>query len=445
MDVSIIGTGYVGLVSGVCLADKRHNVICVDVDQKKVDMINRGNSPIFEVGLEKLLKENIGKRLRATTDLRQAVHDSAITLIAVGTPFDGERIDLTYIRQATRQVGEALAEKNSYHVVVVKSTVIPGTTDQVVLKILEDASGKKAGKDFGVGMNPEFLAEGVAIKDFMQPDRIILGGIDERTIEAQAELYSDFSNVDTIRTNNTTAEMAKYTSNAMLATMISFSNEIGNLCAKLDGVDVTDVMHGVHLSRHVSPLNEDGTRGSAPMAAFLWPGCGYGGSCLPKDSKALVSFAEKIGQPMRLLDSVIRINQVQPNKILSILRKQFSSLECLRVGILGLSFKPDTDDMRESPSIPIVKDLLADGAKVKAYDPIAMDAAREVFGDLPVDYVDSLESCLENIEVAVLITRWDEFNRLPELLSKMKTPPLLVDGRRMLDKNSIPRYVGIGL
>jgi UDPglucose 6-dehydrogenase/GDP-mannose 6-dehydrogenase len=445
MKVSIIGTGYVGLVSGVCLAEKGHDVICVDVDKKKVDTINGGKTPIFEVGLEELLKKNIGKGLKATSDLKGAVLSTEITLIAVGTPFDGERIDLTFIRQVSRQIGEVLAEKDDYHVVVVKSTVVPGTTDHVVLRILEDGSGKKAGKDFGVGMNPEFLAEGVAIKDFMQPDRIIIGGMDERTIKVQAGLYDGFEKADFIYTNNKTAEMAKYTSNAMLATMISFSNEIGNLCARLEDVDVADVMHGVHLSRHVSPLNNDGSRGPAPMAAFLWPGCGFGGSCLPKDAKALVSFAEKAGQPMRLLDTVIRINQVQPNKIISILKDQFTSLECLRVGILGLSFKPSTDDMRESPSIPIIKDLLAEGAKIKGYDPIATDTAKEVFGDLPIDYVAKLEHCLEDIDVAVLVTRWEEFERVPELLSKMKSPPLLVDGRRMLDKNTVARYDGIGL
>ena len=242
MKVSVMGTGYVGLVSGVCLADKGHEVVCVDVDETKIEKINNGISPIYEVGLEDLLKKNVGSGLKATTDMRSSVINSDLSLIAVGTPFDGELIDLTYIKTVSRQIGEALKEKDGYHIVVVKSTVIPGTTEDVVLPILEEASGKKAGVDFGVGMNPEFLREGEAIDDFMHPDRIVLGGIDDRTHAVLEELYAPFKGVDLLRTNNSTAEMIKYTSNSLLATMISFSNEIGNLCASIGGIDAIDVV-----------------------------------------------------------------------------------------------------------------------------------------------------------------------------------------------------------
>ncbi len=242
MRISVIGTGYVGLVSGACFAEIGHDCTCVDIDATKIDRINRGEPPIHENGLELILKRHIGTRLRATTDLRAAVRDSEITFIAVGTPFDGHRIDLAYVREAAHQIGAALRDKNGYHVVVVKSTVVPGTTDEVVLPELERASGKRAGADFGVGMNPEFLTEGVAVDDFMRPDRIVLGGIDQRSVDAQRRVYAEFSQTPILATNNKTAEMIKYASNSVLATMISFSNEIGNVCSALGGVDVADVM-----------------------------------------------------------------------------------------------------------------------------------------------------------------------------------------------------------
>ena len=311
MRVSIIGTGYVGLVTSVCLAEKGHQVVCVDIDQEKVDKINQAIPPIYERGLEELLEKNIHVNLRATTDLYKSVLETDISLIAVGTPFDGNEIDLTYIEQASRQIGQALRDKPTYHVVVVKSTVVPGTTDDVVRPILEESSGKKAGADFGVGMNPEFLREGEAIQDFMFPDRIVWGGIDDQSIAALEELYTVFEDVDKLRTNNKTAEMIKYTSNSLLATMISFSNEIGNLCAVLGGIDVIDVMRGVHLDKRLSPIMPNGDRVVPAITSYLKAGCGFGGSCFPKDVKALISHGKRFGQPMQLLDSVIRINEQQ--------------------------------------------------------------------------------------------------------------------------------------
>ena len=274
MRVSVIGTGYVGLVSGACFAEIGHDCVCVDVDAGKVERINRGEPPIHENGIEALLQRHVGTRLRASTDLRAAVLDSAITFIAVGTPFDGTRIDLSFVREVARQIGSALRDKNDYHVVVVKSTVVPGTTDEVVLAELERASGKRAGVDFGVGMNPEFLTEGVAIDDFMRPDRIVLGGIDARTVDVQRQVYASFANTPMLATNNKTAEMIKYTSNSVLATLISFSNEIGNLCSALGGVDVADVMQGVHMARYFTTTLDSGQRVKAPISSFLWAGCG---------------------------------------------------------------------------------------------------------------------------------------------------------------------------
>jgi UDPglucose 6-dehydrogenase/GDP-mannose 6-dehydrogenase len=441
--ISVIGTGYVGLVSGACFAELDHDCTCVDIDAAKVERINRGEAPIHEQGLAPILQRRIGKNLRATTDLRAAVHDSEITFIAVGTPFDGERIDLKYVREAARQLGAALRDKSEYHVVVVKSTVVPGTTDEVVLPELESASGKKAGRDFGVGMNPEFLTEGVAVEDFMRPDRIVLGGIDDASVAAQRRVYASFTQTPVLATNNKTAEMIKYTSNSVLATLISFSNEIANLCGALGGVDVADVMRGVHLARYFTTTLEDGKQVKAPISSFLWAGCGYGGSCLPKDTRALSAHGNAHASPMPLLDAVIQTNQAQPARMIALLEKHFASLRNLRVALLGLAFKEDTDDMRESPAIPIARLLMDRGARVVAYDPIARDTARAV---LPagIRYAETLDQALADVDAALLVTRWTEFNRLPELLAKRSHPPLLIDGRRMIDPHSVPRYEGIG-
>ena len=443
MRISVIGTGYVGLVSGACFAETGHDCICVDVDASKVDRINRGEPPIHENGLEALLKKHVGTRLRATTDLRAAVLDSDITFIAVGTPFDGTRIDLSFIREAARQIGVALREKAGYHVVVVKSTVVPGTTDEVVLTELEKASGKRAGADFGVGMNPEFLTEGVAVDDFMRPDRIVLGGIDARTIDTQRKIYASFAETPTLATNNKTAEMIKYTSNSVLATMISFSNEIGNLCSALGGVDVADVMTGVHMARYFTTMLPNGERVKAPISSFLWAGCGYGGSCLPKDTKALSAHGAAHGAPMPLIDAVIETNLKQPARMLAKLQAQFPSLQGVRVTVLGLAFKEDTDDMRESPAIPIVRMLVEQGALVTAYDPIATSAARPLLPDT-VAFAVSLVAAVDNTQAIMLITRWEEFQQLPALLKGRAAAPLVVDGRRVLAPDAFARYDGIG-
>jgi UDPglucose 6-dehydrogenase/GDP-mannose 6-dehydrogenase len=444
MHISVIGAGYVGLVSGACFAEIGHDCVCVDVDASKVERINRGIAPIHEDGLNALLSKHVGKRFVATTDLRRAVVDSEITFIAVGTPFDGQSIDLTFVREAAKQIGAALRDKRSYHVVVVKSTVVPGTTDDVVRPILEEASGKTAGVGFGVGMNPEFLTEGVAIDEFMRPDRIVLGGMDARSIEVQRRVYASFAQTPLLETNNKTAEMIKYVSNSVLATLISFSNEMGNLCSTLGGVDVADVMRGVHAARYFTPTLEDGRRVKAPITSFLWAGCGYGGSCLPKDTKALSAHGAARGQSMPLLDAVIQTNLQQPARMISLLERNFASLAGLRVTVLGLAFKEDTDDMRESPAIPIVQQLIRHGARVTAYDPIARDTARAV---LPKEtrFAENLAAALADCDAALLVTRWDEFKQVPGLLAQRKPAPLLIDGRRFIEPQSVQRYTGIGL
>jgi UDPglucose 6-dehydrogenase len=445
MRVSIVGTGYVGLVSGVCLAENGHDVICVDVDRSKVDQLNAGVVPIYEQGLEPLLKKHLGGRFRATTELREAILGTELSLIAVGTPFDGERIDLRFIREAAHQIGEVLREKSDYHVVVVKSTVIPGTTLEVVLPILESSSGKRAGRDFGLGMNPEFLREGCAVDDFLSPDRIVLGALDERTGSVLEELYRPFANAEKLKTSPQTAEVIKYAANSLLAMLISFSNEIGNLCSALNDVDAIDVMRGVHLDKRLSPIDANGRRIVPEIATYLMPGCGFGGSCFPKDLKALVSFGKQAGAGMDLLESVLTVNMHQPTKMLTLLRKHFPALEGVRVAVLGLAFKPGTDDVRESPALPILCELLAQGAIVTAYDPVVKRGQLQLPGAERITFAESLPEAIRDTQAILLLTRWPEFKRLPKLVADLEDPPLVIDGRRLLFPPDLAKYEGIGL
>jgi len=446
MKISVIGTGYVGLVSGVCLAELGHAVVCVDVDSGKVDQINRGQSPIYEPGLEDLLTKHIGKNFSAATDLRSAVIETGLSLVTVGTPYRGDKIDLTYIRKVSQEIGAALRVKEEYHVVAVKSTVVPGTTDQVVLPILENASGKKAGPDFGLGMNPEFLREGEAVSDFMTPDRIVIGAIDEKSLNALETLYSCFPEVEKVRTNTKTAEMIKYTSNCLLATLISFSNEIANLCSAMkSGVDVVDVMRAVHLDKRISPVLPAGGRITPGITQFIEAGCGFGGSCFPKDVRALISYGEEQGQSMNLMKEVIRINEQQPGQILRMIDAVFPDLRNIRIGILGLAFKPGTDDIRESPALSVVLQLLAKGAAIKTFDPVATENAQKFFSDERIMYCNSMQQAVEGTDAVVLMTRWEEFAKLPELLKEIVPQPIVIDGRRMLEKSRIKTYLGIGL
>lgn len=446
MKVSIVGTGYVGLVSGVCLADKGHDVVCIDVLPEKVARINAGDPPIYEIDLEPMLKRLVSDgKLRATTELEDAVINSDLSMIAVGTPFDGEQIDLTYIKQVSEQIGKALAKKDGYHVVIVKSTVVPGTTEDVVLPLLEQHSGKKAGKDFGVGMNPEFLKEGEAIADFMEPDRIVLGGIDERTRDVLGELYACFPDTDKVRTSPRTAEMIKYAANSLLATLISFSNEIGNLCAQVGNVDVVEVLKGVCLDKRFSPIMGDGSRVTPSMTTYVEAGCGFGGSCFPKDVKALIEYGERKNSSMQLLRSVININADQPNRLIELIEKHYPNVKDKRVAVLGIAFKPGTDDVRESPSLTLVRELRNKGASISAFDPIAMETGREELGSEGITYAETMDQCIEGADVIVVATSWPQFRELPQMLQASGAKPLVVDGRRMFSASQLPSYEGIGL
>ena len=293
-------------------------------------------------------------------------------------------------------------------------------------------------------MNPEFLKEGEAIFDFMYPDRIVYGASDDRGLSSIRNLYKVFSNVTKVETDNRTAEMIKYTANSLLATMISFTNEIANLCAKT-GIDVTHVTKGVHLDKRLSPILDDGTRITPSFTTYIEAGCGFGGSCFPKDVKALVSYGEELGSPMQLLRSVVELNSLQPLKVIQILERHFPVYAGKSIAVLGLSFKPGSDDMRESPAIPIINELHKGRAKIKAYDPIAKNEAQKIFKDINIEYCDDLASTLNDVDVVILVTRWNEFSKLASLIQTTVEGPLVIDGRRMLDKNDFTNYTGIGL
>jgi UDPglucose 6-dehydrogenase len=428
MKVSIIGSGYVGLVTGTCFAQLGNHVTLVDVLKDKVDRINAGVAPIYEEGLDSMLKKNIGSgRLHATTNLEKAILETHITFIAVGTPSrDDGSIDLVYIKKAAEGIGRAIAKKKEYHTVVVKSTVVPGTTEEVVLPILEKASGKKAGKDFGVAMNPEFLKEGKAVEDFMKPGRVVIGAIDETSSERVFTLYKDFT-CPVMRTNPRTAEMIKYASNAFLATKISFSNEIGNLCKKLH-IDSYVVADGMGLDERIE-------------RKFLNSGIGYGGSCFPKDVKAIIAKGKSEGLRMALLDAAEDVNHHQPLRIIEMLREKMPTLRGKTVAVLGLAFKPGTDDIREAPSLQIVPALLSSGARVKAYDPKAAENFKREFP--AVEYCMTLRSTLEGADACLVLTEWDEVRNLSDADFGLMKGRLIIEGRRVLNPSKVKNFDGV--
>jgi len=425
MKISIIGTGYVGLITGATLAKLGNEVILVDVIKEKVDMVKRGQSPIYEKGLDALLKElvNSGK-LTATLDMETAVLSSEITFIAVGTPSreDGS-IDLSYIHSAVEGISRAMKKKEGRHLIVVKSTVIPGSTEGLI-PLIEQHSGKKEGTGFGLAMNPEFLREGVALEDSMNPDRIVLGVNDRRSEEMLRELYSPID-APVLVMSPTTAEMIKYTANAFLATKISFSNEIANICDLL-GINVDEVMKGIGMDHRISPH-------------FLNAGAGFGGSCFPKDVKALISTSLEKGYRPELLQEVINLNDRQPLRMVELAERYTGSLKGKRIAVLGLSFKPETDDIRESRAIPLVKELIRRGAAVVAYDPQAMENFKELFPE--INYAETAEEALSRADICMIQAEWNEFRSLDYDAYNLI---LIVDGRKTLKKPYKTPHIGIG-
>lgn len=418
MKVSIIGGGYVGLVTGACLASTGHQISIIDIDAGKVDAINRRESPIFEDGLDSILTKYGGKSLSASSDYC-SVSSADIILICVGTPQreDGSA-DLRFIQDAAVQIGSAVREGTKYQVVGVKSTVPPGTTSDLVKPIVLTASGKTE-EDLGFVMNPEFLREGRAVHDFLNPDRIVIGADSDEAFLVTEKLYKTFE-CPKIRTPLTAAEMIKYTANALLATKISFSNEIGNLCKNL-GLDVYEVMKAVGLDPRIGPH-------------FLNAGAGFGGSCFPKDVQALVHLSKVSGIDPLIMKAALAVNEQQPGRMVELLRKRSGDLHGKRIAILGLAFKDNTDDIRESRAIPVIRVLIGLGAKISAYDPMAMGHMAQVFPD--IEYCSSSAEALTNAEGALIMTEWPQFRNIGDEFALMKKR-IIVDGRHMVSGEGI--------
>jgi UDPglucose 6-dehydrogenase len=419
MRISVIGAGYVGLVTAAALASKGHNVIVIDTDETRVGMVSRKKSPIFEEGLDDLLSSCIGSgHLKATGDY-QEILDTDITLICVGTPSDPDgSMNLSYIKESAGDIGRVLGAKSGRHTVVVRSTVVPGTTKNLVIPALEQNSGKKPHVDFDVAVNPEFLQEGKALHGFFHPDRIIIGEEERRAGDMVEKLYEGIS-APVIRMGITTAEMIKFTSNAFLATKISFINEIGNICKKL-GVDVYDVVKGVGIDYRIGEH-------------FLNAGIGFGGSCLPKDVKALVASSRRSGYRPQLLESVLEVNKNQILNMLRMVEEKLGDLKGKTVCVLGLAFKPNTDDIRNAPALEMIKLLMEKGASVKAYDPLAMPNAKRLLSD-KVKYCRDAREAVTGCDCIILLTEWDEFKD-----KSLYDGKVVFDGRRILD----PQEAGI--
>ncbi|QKY22036.1 UDP-glucose/GDP-mannose dehydrogenase family protein (plasmid) [Halolamina sp. CBA1230] len=430
MHLSVVGSGYVGTTIAACFAELGHNVVNIDIDEDIVDAINAGDPPIHEDGLAELLEEHTGEdgNLRATTDY-QAVLDTDVTFLCLPTPQnDDGSIDLSIMEAGAEQLGKTLAEKDAWHTVVVKSTVIPGSTEDVITAILEDEMDREAGVDFGVGMNPEFLREGTAVHDFLDPDKVVLGADDERALEDMHGVFDPLierADAHLVETDTRTAEMIKYANNSFLAAKVSLINDIGNICKEL-GVDAYEVADAIGLDDRIG-------------AKFLRSGLGWGGSCFPKDTAAIRAAARSEGYEPAMLDAATEINDTQPKRLLSMMDRHVD-VENKRVAVLGLAFKPGTDDIRNTRAIPVIEGLQERDAEIVAYDPIADENMREVYPD--IKYAESAAGALDGASATLVVTDWEEITELDEEFDTMATP-VVIDGRRAIDRRDGIVYEGL--
>jgi UDPglucose 6-dehydrogenase len=431
MHIAVIGTGYVGLVTGACFAEFGVDVTCVDVDEEKIDRLLKGVMPIYEPGLEHLVAKNTqAGRLRFTTDVQQAIEQALVIFLAVGTPpkSDGSP-DLSFVESAAGSIAEHM---NGYKVVVTKSTVPIGTGEHIRKFITER---KKTRASFGVVSNPEFLREGAAINDFMRPDRVVIGSRDEEAVAIMKDLYRPLYLIEApfVITSLEAAELTKYAANAFLATKVSFINEIANLCERI-GCDVHDVARGIGMDKRIG-------------SKFLHPGPGFGGSCFPKDTRALSSVARQFECESLIVDAVIEVNQRQGSQMLAKIQNLVGELKDKRVAILGLAFKPETDDMREAPSVGIIRSLMEQGAKITAYDPVAKAEATKILPEIA--YADDEYDAVTGAEVLVFVTEWNQFRALDmaRIRDLMKTPRI-ADLRNIYEPEDMRElgfdYVGVG-
>lgn len=425
--VAVVGTGYVGLVTASCLAAIGHRVTCVDADAARIAVVAKGEAPFHEAGLPELVKDGIAtRRLTATTDLAGAVATARVIVVAVGTPSVEGDIDLSAVETACRQIGTALAGRDDYPVVAIKSTVVPGTTDTLVRRTLEAAGGGRAGTLFGLAMNPEFLSQGSAVRDFVEADRIVIGEFDRRSGDALAALYRPFP-APLLRMGLRDAEMVKYAANGLQATLISYANQIAALCEAVPGTDHTRVLAAVHLDRMLD--GPDGQRAGATR--FLMGGIGFGGSCFPKDLQALAGYGRRLGVELPLIEAVIAVNALRPTQTVNRLAEALDGLFEKRVAVLGLTFKPDTDDLRDSPSLAIIRRLASRGAVVIVHDPLPAVRARAA--QLGLAVADTADAAMTSADAAIIATAWKDYNALdwPAMAARMRNPTVL-DGRGVL-------------
>lgn len=425
MKIAIVGTGYVGLVSGTCFAEIGVNVTCVDTNKEKIESLQKGNIPIYENGLEEMVLRNMkAKRLKFTTSLESCLDDVEVIFSAVGTPPDEDgSADLKYVLEVARTIGRNMKQ---YKLVVTKSTVPVGTASKVRAVIQEELDKRGVKVDFDVASNPEFLKEGNAISDFMSPDRVVVGVESARAEKLMSKLYKPFllNNFRVIFMDIPSAEMTKYAANSMLATRISFMNDIANLC-EIVGADVNMVRSGIGSDTRIG-------------RKFLYPGIGYGGSCFPKDVKALIKTAEQNGYSMRVLSAVEEVNEQQKSVLFEKLKKQFNGdLQGKTVALWGLAFKPETDDMREAPALVLINKLLEAGCKVRAYDPAAVQECKRRIGDI-IYYACDMYDAVLDADVLMLVTEWKEF-RLPSwaVIKKTMSQQIVLDGRNIYDKKEM--------
>ncbi|KAB1198198.1 MULTISPECIES: UDP-glucose 6-dehydrogenase AglM [Haloferax] len=432
MNISVIGSGYVGTTIAACFADLGHNVVNVDIDTGIVDAINRGEPPVHEDGLPELIAMHAGEdgtgRLRATTDY-SAVLDTDVTFLCLPTPQKSDGgIDLSIMEAGAKQLGETLAQKSGWHTVVVKSTVVPGTTEEVITPIIEEASGTTEGELLGIGMNPEFLREGTAVHDFRHPEKVVLGADNERTLEDMHDVFTPLiadADPHIVETNTRTAEMIKYANNGFLATKVSLINDIGNVCKEF-GVDAYEVAEAIGLDDRIGEQ-------------FLRSGLGWGGSCFPKDTNAIIHAAKEQGYTPAVLEAAVEVNDSQPERLLSLL-DDHTDVSGQKVAVLGLAFKPGTDDIRNSRAIPVIEGLRERGASVTAYDPVAAENMEARFPE--IDYADSAADALADASACVVCTDWDEFAVLDDEFEEMKTQ-VVVDGRRVIEPREAMTYEGL--
>jgi UDPglucose 6-dehydrogenase len=430
LKIAVVGTGYVGLVAGACFAESGNDVVCVDNNRTKVRMLQKGKIPIYEPGLEELVRRNTQeRRLTFSTALPKAVRDSQIIFIAVGTPQDEDgSADLKHVLAVARDIAKAM---NGYKVIVDKSTVPVGTSRKV-----QEVIRRETKHPFSVVSNPEFLKQGAAIEDFMKPDRVVIGAEDERATELMLELYAPFTRTGApiMVMDCASAELSKYAANAMLATRISFMNEVANLCEAVGG-DVDHVRKAIGADRRIG-------------TSFLFPGCGYGGSCFPKDVQAMIRFASDGGYQFRILQSVEDVNKAQKTRLFTKIKKQLGALKGKTIAVWGLAFKPRTDDMREAPSIPLIEALLAAGVKVQSYDPEAAAVAKGIFGSR-IAYAATNYDALKGADALVIVTEWNEFRRPDfERMRTLMRAPIVFDGRNLFTPDQMKQngfsYYSIG-